>query len=148
MIDINRSTQSSGIQVGLLQEDEPLELISLLDVILLLLIFFILTSGANYSFTEINLPHAQKTETQDSSSLQVLIEIPLQPETWNINGVETHDKKELNRLILEHYQNTPNAVFVLAPERSLPVERFLWLLNFLSNQKIKNIQVMNEGQIE
>lgn len=126
-------------------EEMGIDLTSLMDVIFILLIFFVLTSGTAYFYTDIQIPKTkEKTETNSPKigTKSILIELPGKKE-WKINGESFLESKLFEKKLIELGKLDSGASFILAPERNLPVEELIQLLNFLTAHQIQNVQVLS-----
>ena len=126
-------------------QENVIDLTPLLDVLFILLIFFILTSGISQIYTEIQLPQTDELlDSKKNDQKTVLIEISGEKHYWKINGKLIYDYEEVKRHLLDLHQSSEAQSYILALERTLPVELLLDLLNFFSAQHITNVQIVSE----
>ncbi len=145
MIGIDSSQKNIGIYNPVEAPTESVDLTPLMDVLFILLVFFLLTSGITQFYTQVQLPQSENLlETTVDRSNTVLIELFTEEQSWKVNEETIHDYELLKQRLLELYQSQENITFVLAPERTLPAERLLQLLNFLAAHKITDVQIINK----
>ncbi|MBF0239084.1 MAG: biopolymer transporter ExbD [SAR324 cluster bacterium] len=123
--------------------ENSIDLTSLLDVMFILLIFFILTAGITHIYTEINLP--QTTEgTSPVSTLDepLMIEIHAS-DKWILAGKPVAKFEDLKTAIIEFRKTKPEGEYVIAPENNIEINRLLSLLNFMASLEIDKVQVIS-----
>lgn len=108
---------------------EPLYMFSqsgLTDIILLLLIFFLLTSSFVTNFgIRINVPQAQSSITTQDQQISVAVT----PEgNFFVDG-EQVDRASLSNAIRSAYQNKPNASLVVRADRDARVDDAVRAMN-------------------
>ncbi len=143
MIGIH-STQK-GIHTPVDTEMETVDLTALIDVLFILLVFFLLTSGSPQFFTEVQLSKSEDfVENTEIAPNSVFIEMYMDGNHWQVNGKKFSDYSKFKRSLLNLYHSNKKPVFVLAPERNLPVEHLIKLINFLSKNKITDVHIINK----
>ena len=127
-----------------------LDLTALLDVLFILLVFFILTSGITQFYTQVQLPRSEdRLETKADTATAIVVEMLALKKSWKVNGNLINDEDllkqtllNLNRTNVERFGKDSN--FILAPDRNLPSEQLIQMLNFLSANKISNVQIISQ----
>ncbi len=108
---------------------EPLSMFSqsgLTDIILLLLIFFLLTSSFVTNFgIRVNVPQAESSVT--SSTQQISVAITAQGDFF-VDGEQT-SRGNLSTVIRQVYQNKPNASLVVRADRDAKVDDAVRVMN-------------------
>ncbi len=108
---------------------EPLSMFSqsgLTDIILLLLIFFLLTSSFVSNFgIRINIPQAESSVTTNSQQISVAIT----PEGDFFVDGEQASRGNISTIIREAYQNKPNASLVVRADRDAKVDDAVRVMN-------------------
>ena len=108
---------------------EPLSMFSqsgLTDIILLLLIFFLLTSSFVTNFgIRVNVPQAESSVT--SSTQQISVAITAQGDFF-VDGEQT-SRGNLSTVIRQVYQNKPNASLVIRADRDARVDDAVRAMN-------------------
>lgn len=128
------------------EDDGPaIDLTALMDVIFILLIFFILTAGFQQIATRLELPKSHHgTPAAQGTQQFLLIEITPAPLQWRI-GEQTFSHFEQVRLyLLENHASQPEQLIRIAPARDLPVEPLVEMLNLLASQGNTNVQLMSQ----
>ncbi|MBF0289704.1 MAG: biopolymer transporter ExbD [SAR324 cluster bacterium] len=145
MIGIHSSQKNIGIHNPLEQPTESVDLTPLMDVLFILLVFFLLTSGITQFYTQVQLPQSENLlETTIDHSNTILIEMFAQDQSWKVNEETIHDYDQLKQVLLDLHHSQKNVTFVLAPERTISAERLLQLLNFLASHKMTDVQIINK----
>ncbi len=108
---------------------EPLSMFSqsgLTDIILLLLIFFLLTSSFVTNFgIRVNVPQAESSVT--SNAQQISVAITAQGDFF-VDG-EQASRGNLSTVIRQAYQNKPNASLVVRADRDARVDDAVRVMN-------------------
>lgn len=126
------------------QEENNLDLTALVDVIFILLIFFILTFGITQVSTDIQLPTTEyQTENGFNNENPVLIEIVSNID-WKINDQKFKNYVNVKKELLALYKKNNKTSFILIPEKKLAAEHLIRLFNFFSSNNIQNVQVISE----
>ena len=125
--------------------DEGLDLTALIDVIFTLIIFLILTMGTTQIMTEINITHSKKPQLQSlSDQAAIVVEVSHAKLTWKTGDRISKRFPDFKKQFLALYQNRRESPVVLALENTLPVERLVELMDFLSMNGFTNIQVVSK----
>lgn len=115
-----------------------LDLTPMIDILFILIIFFMLTIGTQFQSLIVDIPENQHSETPftDDGNYKIILEI--QSDKYSVNEVIMDNleetKTEINRLIIQN----PNYRLMIAPQQDATVQPFIDILTYLSEQKIKN----------
>ena len=138
MIDLNVATVTD-------QQQSSIDLTALMDVIFILLIFFMITAGVTQVATKVDLTKVEEKGTQQSSK-GITIEI-LSPIDWKLGGKNFNSFKQVKEELALIYQSKPNQKFFLVPDKKLPAETLIQLMHFLVSKKITNVQIISQKKI-
>ncbi|MFV0321756.1 MAG: biopolymer transporter ExbD [Alphaproteobacteria bacterium] len=115
-----------------------LDLTPMIDILFILIIFFMLTIGSQLQALVVDIPENKHTETtfEDDGNFKIIVEI--QNDKYSINEIIMDNleaaKAEINNLVSQY----PNYRLLIAPQQDATVQPFIDILTFLSEQKIKN----------
>lgn len=121
-----------------------IDLNPLLDVVFILLIFFILTANVAQNVFDLNLPKPDESYKSEKD-LEVENTIRLTLFTngeYAIEGKKVLGYNSLKEYILEEYNKNPFINFLVIVENTLPVERMLELLTFFRSKEITKIDIL------
>ena len=120
-----------------------IDLTPLLDIMFLLLVFFILTAHSVEHAFEMDLPvegaeQARPVESAEKFTISLHVEGP----HWGINGRRIAHWDEMREAILVAHEGAPDAPVVIAGDRLVPMERLLKLLAFLKGEGLTAAQIL------
>lgn len=110
------------------------DLAPMLDVIFLLMVFFILTAQQAQPIVGIELPE-QNAERATISQQTDVITIVLYPaaDQWGLGNKHFDNWSSLEQAINDTHRQQPHARFVIAGDRNAPMERLLLILAYLDS---------------
>ncbi len=112
-----------------------INLTPLVDVVFLLLIFFIATTQFLNPTLELDLPQANNTERTDIDSLLLVI-----PNEQTISFQETvYTLDEFRKVFSEQKSDKENVILQI--EQSVPFSFFITILDIVKNNGFKNISI-------
>jgi biopolymer transport protein ExbD len=118
-----------------------LEMAPLIDVVFLLLIFFMLTTTFMVQeAVELQIPHAETGETADPSALVIV----LSHDDLLLNG-EPVSFVELESALAEPLRADPDRSVVLKTDAEMPVQRILEVMDSIRNAGGRNVALATEG---
>lgn len=126
------------------QQGNVIDLTAMIDVVFILLLFFVLTSNVAQNIFDIELPKADSSYTEEGEAASFL-EIRL---TLFSNGEFAIESGKIQNFeafkaeILKIYNKNPQAKFLIVSESTLPVQTLMELLTFLKAQKITKIDIL------
>lgn len=130
---------------GLLQELAP-DLTPLLDILFILLVFFMLSAGVALQSLDIKLPSSVADSLSPlSQSKHILLEI--QEQVYIIDGKKTHDFSQLQALVSALTQARPDDEIIIAGDRRISIDRLLKVLTYLHSQGIEAANILMEEEI-
>ncbi|MBL4906117.1 MAG: biopolymer transporter ExbD [Sneathiella sp.] len=117
------------------------DLTTLLDILFILLVFFILTAGVAYRSLDLTLPTAVSDELSSSETMnQFMLEI--RAEGYALDGKYFAALDALKFAIKKAVTEQPNYKFVVAGDKSVSLERFLGLLTYLQSRGIETANIL------
>ena len=141
MITAGDTGTSSGLDEGSFLPD----LTTLLDILFILLVFFILTAGAVYQSIDLTLPKSASEDAPRPAKADHLL-LELRSETYAVNGEEISTLDELKSLIPTVLKNNPDKQLVIAGDRTVSLERVLNVLTFLQSQGIEAANILMQKE--
>ncbi|MBO6825287.1 MAG: biopolymer transporter ExbD [Sneathiella sp.] len=118
-----------------------LDLTTLLDIMFILLVFFILTAGVSYRALDLTLPAAASEETEPAkASHHIMLEIKTDGYALDGETFTTFEamKEEIGPLL----QQNAEKELVIAGDRNVSLERLLELLTFLESRGIDAANIL------
>lgn len=118
-----------------------LDLTTLLDIMFILLVFFILTAGVSYRALDLTLPAAASEETEPANaSLHIMLEI--KTDGYALDGKDYDSFPLLKEEIIPLLQKEADKELVIAGDRNVSLERLLELLTFLESRGIDAANIL------
>ncbi|MBE7636603.1 hypothetical protein GUA87_07075 [Sneathiella sp. P13V-1] len=122
-----------------------LDLTTLLDIMFILLVFFILTAGASYRMMDLTLPSAVTEETEPAkASKHIFLEI--KQVGYALDGKDISSLGELKSQLPTHLQENAGKELVIAGDRGTSLERLLSLLTFLESKGIQAANILMQRE--
>jgi biopolymer transport protein ExbD len=124
--------------------DSALDLTPLLDILFILLVFFMLTAGSPLRVLETSLPSVSESLPSLSGSESVVLEI--RERSYAVAGAPAGDFESLKRALHAALRAKPGQELVIASDKRAPIEALLRVLAYLQSQGIEaaNIILRNE----
>ncbi len=138
MIQLSKYSNSNDTSDGL-------DLTALIDVIFTLIIFLVLTMGTTQIMTDINITHTKKSQV--SSNLKnhpIVVEVSQSGQYWKLDDQLIKEFPQFKNQFLTSYGDQQQRPVVLALEKTLPVEKLVALMDFLSMNGFSNIQIVSQ----
>jgi biopolymer transport protein ExbD len=125
------------------------DLTPLLDILFILLVFFILTANTVEHALELALPDegAEQAEPLVDPST-VHIALYARDQAWAVNGEPIGQWDRVEAAVLAAHGQRPDAEIVIAGDRRAPIERLLQVLAFLKEQGLTAAQILMEPSPE
>ena len=142
MIHFRQSDRHDGAWSNLAPDLTPI-----LDILFILIVFFMLTTGTVFQSLELKLPSAVDKELSEvNESASIMIEIV--KDSYVMNGKKIRDMEQLKQQITTAVQSKPEHELMIAGDRNIPIERLLKVLTYLQSQGIEaaNILMQNENE--
>ena len=116
-----------------------ISLTPVIDVVFILLIFFMLASNFN-KIGEIDMDMTKETNSASKEDIKVIELLIRQDETVISNG-KVYDDNELVTMIKHLTKDKSKYSIILTSKKDVTYQRFLYLMNFLKNNEINNINL-------
>lgn len=119
------------------------DLTPMLDVLFILIVFFVLTANSAQLVLDLTLPSDQATaaKTLDKQEKIVLGLLP-EGEQWSLDGRSYGDWEAVQSAVRDILKDRPKAGFVIAGDRGVPLQRFVTVLSFLQELGVKNTELV------
>lgn len=123
------------------------DLTTLLDILFILLVFFILTAGAAYRSLDLTLPEAVSDQAPIAAE-QKHIMLEIRAKTYALDGTAYSDFEQLKDQLPKLLVEKSDYKLIIAGDRSVSLERLLRVLTYLQAQGIEaaNILMQSESQ--
>ncbi|WP_025897976.1 ExbD/TolR family protein [Sneathiella glossodoripedis] len=117
------------------------DLTTLLDILFILLVFFILTAGAVYRSLDLTLPEGGKEATVSRpANNQIVLEI--RPNGYALDGETFASLDALKSTLKIRSQEDQMQNLIIAGDKSTPIERLLPVLTYLQSLGINTANIL------
>ncbi len=116
-----------------------ISLTPVIDVVFILLIFFMLASNFN-KIGEIDMDMTKETNSASKEDIK-LIELLIRQDETVISDGKVYDDNELVTMIKHLTKDESKYSIILTSKEDVTYQRFLYLMNFLKNNEINNINL-------
>ena len=131
-------------QLSLLHELAP-DLTPLLDIVFILLVFFMLSAGVALQSLDIQLPSSVvQTQSPLPPSPHVVLEI--QRHRYVLGGRKMSTFNELKEAVSAAVAVQPGREFVIAGDREIAIGRLLQVLTYLQSQGIVSANILMQEE--
>lgn len=123
------------------------DLTPMLDILFIMLVFFMLTAGAVFQSLELKLPSSVMEElTLLNEPKHIMLEIRENSYSLDNNAIDSFD--DLRKAIPELIKEKPDYELIIAGDKRISIERLLKVLTYLQSQGIDaaNILMQNESE--
>ncbi len=125
--------------------DQTPDLTSLLDILFILLVFFILTAGAVFQSIELTLPSSVDEETElVNEPNQILLEV--RTVGYALDSKQLSDFDAFRKAIIEAVQNMPDHEIIVAGDKNTSLEKLLKVITFLQSQGIQTANILMQKE--
>ncbi len=119
------------------------DLTPLLDVLFMVLVFFLLTTNGVPIALQLELPRESSNSAQPVSDNELIrLEIRAAQPAWRVNGQDYPDWEQARAALLVLHQQTPDTAIAIAGERTAPLEHMVKVLAFLKQQQIPTVELL------
>lgn len=123
------------------------DLTPMLDILFILLVFFMLTAGAVYQSIEITLPSSVQEELSlVNEPKHIMLEI--RADRFVVDGEQMLTLAALKQRMPTVIAQKPDYELVVAGDKSMPIERLLKVLTFLQSQGIATANILMQEETE
>ena len=116
-----------------------ISLTPVIDVVFILLIFFMLASNFN-KIGEIDMDMTKESNSASKEYIK-LIELLIRQDETVISDGKVYDDNELVTMIKHLTKDSSKYSIILTSKEDVTYQRFLYLMNFLKNNEINNINL-------
>lgn len=137
--------RTSGGPSGREESHPALDLTALVDVIFILLVFFLLTASSVDRALTVDLPQEgadQATPVSDSDPITLTLFAGAP--RWQVNRQTFEDWAAVEQAILRLRAERPAAEILIAGDRQVPLERLLQALAFLGREGLRAAEILME----
>ncbi len=129
---------------GTLRDLAP-DLTPMIDILFILLVFFMLTAGIFSQSLELNLPKSTSDSLSNIENTKN-ITIEVTNSEYQIDGKKFANLDELKTAITLLKQSNPTHSFIIAGDKNLKIERLLNILTFMQSQGIEAANILMQKQ--
>ncbi len=135
--------QRPSKQQGSLNDHTP-DLTPMLDILFILLVFFMLTAGAVYQSLDLTLPSsvAEELSTLDAPK-HIMLEI--HDNHYAIDGQKQAAFDDLKTALPVVLTKRPNHELIIAGDKDISMQRLLTVLTYLQSQNIQAANILMKG---
>ena len=126
---LSRTTESLGA-----------DLTAMLDILFILLVFFILTTGVSFRALELQLPEASAPQALEPQDEQVVLEV--RSSSYALDGEPVTTLEALKEKILIQRDEYEDMQVVIAGEKTASLQRFIEVLTMLQDSQIKTADIL------
>lgn len=138
------SLQPSDPQEGTLRDLGP-DLTPMLDILFILLVFFMLTAGAALQSLDLKLPSSvSDTKPIDTHSKHIMLEI--HPHHYVIDTQKIDSLPLLKKALPPLVQAKKEHEMVIAGDKDISIERLLEVLTYLQSEGIETANILMKKQ--
>lgn len=132
-------------QEGFLKDLIP-DLTPMLDILFILLVFFMLAVGQVFQTMDLTLPESASQEfPQAQMDNMIVLSLGNNEDSYAINDQKIQNLEAFKQEILKTVQTHPDQKIVLAGDRSVSLERLLNVLTFLNNNGIQTANILMQS---
>lgn len=129
---------------GTLRDLAP-DLTPMLDILFILLVFFLLTVGTVLRSLDLQLPSAVEEELeQHNEPKHIMLEI--RESSYALDGKEFDHFVELKEAIKESRAARPEHEIIVAGDRQISIEKLLKVLTYLQSQGIEAANILMQKE--
>jgi biopolymer transport protein ExbD len=140
MIRSELNKQGSDIASDMMPDLTPM-----LDIIFILLVFFILTANSVQYALEVNLPESSDTQSnQMTEGENILIQMYPDANTWGISNKTYNDFSSFSAALEKNAATHPDRSIVIAGDKDVKMDKVMQLFSFLKSKNITATEIMME----
>lgn len=139
MLKTTRSAHSRGI------DREGPDLTAMLDIIFMLLVFFILTSGTAFRALDLQLPSSDQPQLHVAKDAKTVV-LGIAADHFQLDELKVASLAEVASALTGSYAAGENIHLVIATDKDVPIQRFLDVLAKLKDQDIEVASILTEAQ--
>ncbi len=117
------------------------DLTSMLDILFILLVFFMLTVGTVYQSLDLKLPSSVMQEIpQDYIKENIMLEVG--HDQYALDGKTVNEFEAFKTLVVKEMKNKPNHEVIIAGDKDISIEKLLNVLTYLQSQGIEAANIL------
>ncbi len=121
------------------------DLTPMLDILFILLVFFMLTAGVVYQSLDLTLPSSVEEElTLLNEPKHIMLEI--RQESYAVDGQEIQHFDELKSVIPKVIKQKDGYELIVAGDKNIPIEKLLKVLTYLQTQGIETANILMQKE--
>lgn len=128
------------VQDGALRDLAP-DLTPMLDILFILLVFFMITAGAIFQSLDLKLPASISGELVLLNEPQHIM-VEIHEDKYVLDGTAVADFQDLTTILLPLIHDRPQHKIIVAGDRNATIERLLMLLGYLQAQGIEAANIL------
>lgn len=118
------------------------DLTPMLDILFILLVFFMLTTGVSLRSLELELPQGASEQLAPTETKQVVVEVS--KEYYLVDGRRVETTEDVRKLLRQ--QTAGEFSVVVASDREAPVQGLITLLSMLQSESIQTASILMEEE--
>lgn len=117
------------------------DLTSMLDILFILLVFFMITAGTTFRSLNLNVPSSASKDLSFIPSInRILLEID--HDKYALNGEIIYDFEILKIQLLKIISDNPAYEIIISGDKNITISRLLEILIYVQSQKIKIVNIL------
>lgn len=141
MITLDDTSDEGGVLKALMPDLTPM-----LDILFILLVFFMLAVGQVFQTMDLTLPQSAANEQSSLPREQVLVlSMGQASDSYAINDRKLEGLEAFKAEILKAVQENPEHKIVLAGDRNVSLERLLSVLTFLNDNGVQTANILMQS---
>lgn len=121
------------------------DLTPMLDILFILLVFFMLSAGAVFQSLDLTLPSSvAEALTAMNESKHIMLEI--RTHDYTVDGQTFVDFEQLQQTIAKTVQQKPEHEVIIAGDKDISIERLLKVLTHLQSQGIQTANILMQKE--
>ena len=117
------------------------DLTSMLDILFILLVFFMLTVGTVFQSLDLKLPSSVMQDIpQDNLKKHIVLEIG--HGRYAVDGKPVMDFQKFKVLVVQHIKDKQDHEVIIAGDKNISIERLLKVLTYLQSQGIEAANIL------
>ena len=117
------------------------DLTSMLDILFILLVFFMLTVGTVFQSLDLKLPSSVRQDIpQENLKKHIILEIG--HGRYAVDGKSVIDFQQFKVLVVQHIKDKQDHEVIIAGDKNISIERLLKVLTYLQSQGIEAANIL------
>ncbi len=138
MIELQQNDPDAGSLRDLMPDLTPM-----LDILFILLVFFMLTAGAVFQSLEVSLP-ASVTDDLHLTQEPKQITLEIKPDSFALDGQQITNFDRLREALPKEVKARDQ--LIIACDKTVPVQRLLKVLTYLQSQGLETANILMQKE--